>query len=357
MFLEKAILFQQYFTFVKINNSITMKKLLLNLSLLFLVGQSVCAQDTLLFENFESGAPDNYSLNPPTGTENFWINFDGDGLPDGSSGGRPLEWFAGIGYDLNDTNNTVAVSNSWTNDPNTPIQNWIMSPPITVSDASYTLFWKSAPYQTPYYLDGYKVLVSTSNNLESSFTDTLAVFAEYESRLNPLPDSTYNSYTFSEGFVHGADGQYVVYPGDSARLRGLLRPDSVNLAAYAGQTIYLGFVADSHDDNLLFIDDIMVYSPTANAIRENSNQDFNMQLYPNPASAISRVNFTVDRFSPVIISIMDAQGKIVKRFDRGQLMSGNHFADLDLSNIPQGNYFVQISSNNKTEASKLTIVK
>jgi hypothetical protein len=128
-----------------------MKKLLLNLSLLLLAGQIASAQDTLLTENFETGGPDNFSLNPPTGAETFWINFDGDGLPDGSSSGRPLEWFAGLGYDLNDTNNTVAVSNSWTNDASTAIQNWIISPPITVGDGSYTLYWKSASYQTPYY--------------------------------------------------------------------------------------------------------------------------------------------------------------------------------------------------------------
>lgn len=334
-----------------------MKKLLLNLSLLLLAGQIASAQDTLLTEKFETGGPDNFSLNPPTGAEAFWINFDGDGLPDGSGGGRPLEWFAGLGYDLNDTNNTVAVSNSWTNDASTAIQNWIISPPITVGDGSYTLYWKSASYQTPLYLDGYKVLVSTTNNLETSFTDTLAKFAEYESRLNPLPDSSFNNYTFSEGFVHGADGQYVLYTGDSARFRGLLRPDSVSLAAYAGQTIYIGFVADSHDDNLLFLDDILVYSPTANAINENKAQNFNMEVFPNPTSKSSRVNFYVDRFSPVVISLIDMEGKVVKTIDRGQLMTGNHFADIDLTNIPQGNYFVQISSNYKTEASKLSVVK
>jgi hypothetical protein len=51
------------------------------------------------------------------------------------------------------------------------------------------------------------------------------------------------------------------------------------------------------------------------------------------------------------------EGKLVKKFDKGQLMTGAHFADLDLSNVPQGNYFVQINSNSKTQASKLTVTK
>lgn len=337
-----------------------MKKTLLSAALLVAISFTSNAQDTLIFEGFETGAPDSiFSLNPPTGADNFWINFDGDGLPDGSSGGRPGEWFAGLGYDITDTNNTIAVSNSWTNDAANPIQNWIITPPLTITDATYTLFWKSAPYQTPLYMDGYKVLVSKTNNLEASFTDTLAVYAEYESRLDPLPDSTYASYTFSPGFVFGLDGDsnYVYYDNDSARFRGILRPDSVSLAAYAGQTIYVAFLADSHDDNLLFLDDILIYSPTADAIAENSSNDFNMQVFPNPASQSTRVNFTVDQYSKVVIAILDMEGKLVKKFDKGQMMTGTHFADLDLTNVPQGNYFVQINSNTKSQASKLTVTK
>jgi hypothetical protein len=82
-----------------------------------------------------------------------------------------------------------------------------------------------------------------------------------------------------------------------------------------------------------------------------------MQVFPNPASQSTRVNFTVEQFSRVVISVLDMEGKLVKKFDRGQLMTGNHFADIDLTNIPQGNYFVQINSNSKTQASKLTITK
>jgi hypothetical protein len=334
-----------------------MKKILLSATLLVAFNLTSNAQDTLIFENFQTGAPDTFSLNPPTGAETFWINFDGDGLPDGSSQSRPGEWFAGLGYDIMDTNNIVAVSNSWTNDATNPVQNWLMTPPITITDASFYLHWKSAPYQTPLYMDGYKVLVSKTSNLEASFTDTLAVFAEYESRLPVFPDSTYASYTFSSGYVHGLDGTYAEFTGDSARFRGFLRPDSVSLAAYAGQTIYIGFICDTHDDNLLFLDDIMVASPTADAIKENYANNFNMQVFPNPTAQSTRVNFSIEQYSRVIISILDMEGKLVKKFDRGQLMNGNHFADLDLTNIPQGNYFVQINSNYKTQASKLTVTK
>jgi hypothetical protein len=335
-----------------------MKKILLSATMMVALSFTSNAQSVLLNEDFQNGAPESFSVNPPSGAENFWINFDGDGLPDGSSQNRPGEWFSGT-YDITDTNNIVAVSNSWTNDATNPVLNWLITPPLTITDASFSLTWRSAPYQTPLYMDGYKVLVSKTNNLEASFTDTLRVYAEYVSRLNPLPDSTYNSYTFTDGFVFGADGDtnYVAFTGDSARFRGILRPDSLSLAAYAGQTIYIAFLSDTHDDNLLFIDDISVFSLTADAIKENYANNFNMQVFPNPATQATRVNFSVEQYSRVFISILDMEGKLVKQFDKGQLMTGNHFADLDLTNIPQGNYFVQINSNTKTQASKLTITK
>ena len=101
----------------------------------------------------------------------------------------------------------------------------------------------------------------------------------------------------------------------------------------------------------------MVKGTTANSVKELENNNFNMVLFPNPAAQSTRVAFKVDKLSRVIISIIDMEGKLVKKFERGQLMTGNHFADLDLTNIPQGNYFVQINSNFKTQATKLTVVK
>ena len=65
-------------------------------------------------------------------------------------------------------------------------------------------------------------------------------------------------YDFSEGFIHGADGEYIKADDDPQRNAGVLRPNEVSLAAYAGKTIFIAFAHDSDDDNILFIDDIMV---------------------------------------------------------------------------------------------------
>ncbi len=200
-------------------------------------------------------------------------------------------------------------------------------------------------------------MASTTSNFENSFTDTLAVFAEYISKVDPLPDSSFAGYTFSSGFVHGADGQYIYYDGDSARFRGYLRPDSVSLAAYSGKTIYIAFVANSHDDNLMFLDDIKVYSPTANGILNKTNSTINLEVFPNPVSNTLKVNYRVEHFSKVNITITNLEGKLIKRFDNGQQMTGSHSIEIDLSGIPQGQYFVQVNTNYSTQTTPITVIK
>src|SRR6185295_12658092 len=121
-------------------------------------------------------------------------------------------------------------SNSWTNDP-TPIANYLILPPIHLNDGTGMLYWKSAPRQTPRYLDGLQVLVSTTGNFDVDFSDTLKLFAEYISGDGQPNDSSFSNFTFSNGFVFGEDGQYLEYHGDSIRFIGILRPDSASLAA------------------------------------------------------------------------------------------------------------------------------
>jgi hypothetical protein len=320
--------------------------------------------DTLLFENFNDSLNlvDDFSA-LTSGNDQTWCNTDIDQLPDLTLGGAlPQSWFSSFS-DAKDSTNIVARSSSWTENALTPVQNFLITPPIQVFDNTAMLYWKCAPLQTPRFADGMTIVVAKGSNLESNFTDTLFRYAEF---ISASPDTTFNqsysNYTFSSGYVHGASAADSIYlqigaNGDSSRFRGLLRPDSASLGAFAGQTIYIAFLHDSHDDFSYIVDDIMVTGTPANAVKELEENNFNMQVFPNPASQTSRINFNVDKFSRVYIGLFDMEGKLVKKFDRGQLMTGNHFFDLDLTNVPQGNYFVQINSNSKSQVSKLNVVK
>src|SRR5215831_6513480 len=112
---------------------------------------SAQAQDTLLFENFEEDSVD-IPITFPSGNDTTWIDYDGDGYDDASGTGRPPEWFLAFGFADADSNTIVIASNSWTT-PNDPVANYLILPPLTISDTSAKLSWKSAPFQTPRYVD------------------------------------------------------------------------------------------------------------------------------------------------------------------------------------------------------------
>lgn len=338
-----------------------MKKFYFSLAIMASAAFSAKAQpDTLLFEDFEADTIDYIISQAPTGTDPFWVNFDADGIADQSGGNRAGDWFLVRGFADVDSSTTAIGCNSWTFPVVDPQQNWLMLPPITLSDASSVLYWKSASRQTPLYLDGYQVRISTNGNLETAFNDTVAEYAEFEDQAANVDSSSitalFNSHVFSQGFVAGSDGQYIEYSGDSLRFKGVLRPDSVSLASYSGQTIYIAFLGNSHDDNLLSIDDIRVMGKgSASALSEKAENAVPLTISPNPASTHFRLDYAIIKGSQAKIEIIDMAGRIVKTEKTGFLMKGNHFSVVDVTDMPAGNYFVNLTTNDQTSAVKLTV--
>ena len=194
-----------------------MKKTLLS-AFVLVAGFAAHAQtDTLLWNNFETDPFAYMQTAIPAGnaTDTSWYTFDIDGNADGSSTSRPGEWFWVAPYSTTDSlsgNTGVMGSNSWSNS-NTPNQNILITPSLYIGDANAVLSWKSAPFQTPRYVDGYKVLIAVNNNDPAAFTDTIFVASEYTSLNNSGQPFLFSSYSFAPAptanpiapFVHGMD--------------------------------------------------------------------------------------------------------------------------------------------------------
>ncbi len=315
-----------------------MKKLLIILIVLTTASGRLFAQnDTLLFENFDVDPTASYQLYN-SGNDTGWVNFDVDGLPDAN--GRPQEWFwqPGTWADV-DTLDASLWSSSWLTNLLPGNRNWLITPPITIVDANANLSWSSAPYQTPYYLDGYIVMVSTTNNFEASFTDTLFQAAQYLTGTG----NDWATYTFSPGFVHGLDGTYIQLNanGDSTRFLGVLRPFSVSLAQYSGQTIYITFLHDSDDDNLMAIDDILVTGTTV-GLAESPVQG-KLTVFPNPATERIELSYLLPVTSPVTADIYDVKGAKVLSVNRGIQLAGEQKLAVDVSKLSAGTYNVSLT--------------
>lgn len=329
-----------------------MKKLLL-LIVLGLTGvQTANAQnDTLLYENFNVDPTATY-LTTPLGSDTVWVSYDADMLTEAQA--RPGNWYwQAAGAATADSTGAI-WSSSWFS-PAGVAQNFLITPPIPIVDATAVLHWSSAPYQTPLYLDGYKVLVSTTSNFPLDFTDTLFVAAEYLSG-SSSNGGNYSAYTFSPGFVHGMDSTYIEFGTDSARFLGVLRPFSVSLAQYAGQLIYIAFLHDSDDDNLILLDDILVTGNLTIGIQEN-NINAHLTISPNPAVDRIELSYHLSSLAQVSVKIYDAKGSLVKEEVKGNLMAGEQKTFINVSDLAVGNYSLMLIAGNKFTRSSFVVAK
>jgi hypothetical protein len=139
------------------------------------------------------------------------------------------------------TNKSV-VSTSWF-DPVGQADDWLISPPITITDANTFLVWRAYSPDAS-FRDGYQVRISTTDSAIASFTNLA---------LNVAQELT----TWTQR--------------------------SVKLTNYVGQTIYFAFRNNSTDKYLLFMDDIKV------EVLKNNN-------------AIVR-NLTFDKYNPLTTEV------------------------------------------------------
>jgi hypothetical protein len=347
-FIFKMIIFELHTQIVNFTFTLKQKPMMKNL---LIVGVLSCAvfsakgqNDTLLYENFDVDPTANYVLFN-SGNDTVWVNFDADALPDGN--GRPQEWFYSPGgFATVDSVDACLFSSSWLANFLPGNRNWLITPPIEIVDANASLSWNAAPRQTPRYVDGYSVLVSTSDNFEASFTDTLFQAAQYLTGTG----NDWSMYTFSPGFVHGLDGTYIEYDGDSGAFVGVLQPFSASLAQYSGQTIYIAFLHDADDDNLISIDDILI-TGTLLGVKENELTS-GLNVYPNPASEKIELSYTLASSSPVTADIYDAKGSKVMSVNRGIQIAGAQKLAIDVRGLAAGTYSVKINAAGTSATSR-----
>ncbi|MBT8196042.1 MAG: T9SS type A sorting domain-containing protein [Bacteroidia bacterium] len=308
--------------------------------------------DTLIWEDFQDTA--NVFVTGwdafPSGTVGAmnWTNFDEDGIADANA--RPQEWFLSAPYADADTAtamgdaNFVAASSSWLQGYAPGNRNWMITPSFTVLDSTTRLFWKSAPRQTPTYIDGYSILVSTTDNNETSFTNQIFCAGQYLSGSGGI-DSLVN-YTFDPAgcFVHGEDGMFIEPDPTSTNVIGVLRSFEVNLWQFIGQDIYIAFLHNSDDDNLISVDDIGVIKTTVVNSVDDLAEKFNLNAYPNPANNNLQISFEMPATSNLEIAIYNVLGEKVKSMSNDNVVQGIYNHMFDVSDLAPGVYSVRISA-------------
>lgn len=309
--------------------------------------------DTVLFENFQTDPFPEWGT-VPFGDDTIWVIFDEDGLNPYDSDDLHRTWYhSDFFYNAEDTLtgevNYCGVSLSYMEGFAPGNRNWLITPPIEVTNANFTMHWKSAPFQLPRYMDGYLVMAAVGSNdlFNGVFTDTLFQAASMETITGESNSVHLSDFSFTPGYIHADSLRNEDYvdlwaPGDSTLMHGLLEPHSISLAAYVGQKVYFAFLHNADDDYFLAVDDILITSTTVSGTNDVNIQDFRFVTYPNPVDNRLNVMYRLPEPAAVGLRIMDVSGKIV--FQQAPVMqaAGEQQTDLNLINLPQGTYSLSV---------------
>ena len=204
--------------------------------------------------------------------------------------------------------NAVASTTSWFSTP-AAADRWLVTPAIVLpANANASLTFKIRSHDTDIqYQDGYTLKISTATPSKVDLATDLLVVP------NAVNDMIAN-----------------------------INPTTVDLSAYNGQTIYLAWVNNYFDGNLLSVDDISVEA----SLSINDLSVDEISIYPNPANNHFKVDLSsLADFSNVQVSLMDISGRLLKNY--------NVQETYDISNIDAGTYIVKINDGANSIIQKL----
>ena len=95
--------------------------------------------------------------------------------------------------------------------------------------------------------------------------------------------------------------------------------------------------------------------PDVTAIAENSVSDFNLSVFPNPASDYVNVKFTLQESSDVTVDLMDISGNKVANLISENGMKGDINKTFNVSSYSKGVYFLKIKDEKYSSLKKLII--
>lgn len=76
-------------------------------------------------------------------------------------------------------------------------------------------------------------------------------------------------------------------------------------------------------------------------------------VYPNPASELATLEFSLPEKSPVTISLYNFNGQLLKTIKNEVMDAGNHLTELNTSSLSGGIYWIKIETLNDTKTMKM----
>lgn len=250
---------------------------------------TICfGQTDILLTDFQTGMPvaytivDNDSLTPAAQVSEYtsaWITVQ----------------------DPENSLDTVASSTSFF-DPIGTANRWLITSPVVLGAFGNLIEWEAKSHDAS-FPDDYLVLVSTTDSLITSFTDTI-------------------------GYVMEENAEWTVR--------------SVNLSneGYDNQTIYVAFVNVTENGFILYVDDIRVWKEDPVSISENEST-ISLNVYPNPTKG------------ELTVSCSEEIEKMTLFSSNGQLLLQSKEPKMNIESYPNGVYFLHIKTAQSVKTIKV----
>lgn len=281
-----------------------MKKAVLLIVLFFGFCQKNIAQTTIFSEDFQELT--NLSAMG-------WWQYNDTNTPFGSYQATFLNEAWGIIEWAAESPNYVASSTSWfTGTTPAPADRWMITPIIDLTGylgAPVSLSFNARAHDVPPYADNFDLKISTTDYEKTSFTNL------YTSTSNPNV------------------------------LISQTTPTVVDLSNYGGEMIYLAWVNNYTNGNLVSIDNIEV---TGTTLSTNSFSSEAILVSPNPVSDVLSIS-NVKNIKLSSYALIDNNGRIIKE---NSLNVDSNFT-IDVSDLSNGIYFLKLVSENETLTKKI----
>ena len=82
-----------------------------------------------------------------------------------------------------------------------------------------------------------------------------------------------------------------------------------------------------------------------------------LKVFPNPTANLTNLSFNLSESKQVSIEVFDITGKRLIQEEMGQMVQGNQFIELDVANLPEGFYFLNLRLNDEVITKKISIVR
>lgn len=98
-----------------------------------------------------------------------------------------------------------------------------------------------------------------------------------------------------------------------------------------------------------------------NNVGINDNEFYNgvqLSAFPNPATVETTISFNLEKsFNNVKVNVMDANGRIVNRIEKGALAAGLYNEVMEVSSLSAGTYYYTIYADNTKLTKSFNVVK